>query len=126
MEEINARHDWIQEVQKVFLKADSGHDGLDVHEFQSYVQDEAVQAYFRRIGLNVEQDNAIALFELIDFDQDGKLDLDEFVEGCSQVVGQARQLDMARLKHETRVVKSMLSDIYQHLLHHQFHKHYDP
>lgn len=111
MDEMRKKSQWLKEVSKVFTRADVGNDGLDIEEWQDYVSDDQVQAYFRRIGLNVEADNAEAIFQLIDFDNDGVISLEEFADGCSQFTGTARQLDIARLKHDTRTLKAMILDL---------------
>jgi hypothetical protein len=112
MEELNAREKWLDEMRAVFEKADeTGSGDLDVNEFVKYVQDVRVQAYFRKIGLNVEKDNSRALFSLIDLDSNGVIELSEFVEGCAQFVGTARQLDIARLRRDNRSISKQVKEL---------------
>merc|ERR1719215_1437296 len=112
MEELNAREKWLHEMRAVFNRADQdGTGALDLQEFMAYVQDVHVQAYFRKIGLNVEQDNSKALFSLIDLDQNGVIELEEFVEGCAQFVGNARQLDIARLRRDNYTVRKDIKNV---------------
>ena len=40
---------------------------------------------------------------LIDSDQNGLIDLDEFVTGCQQLHGPAKSIQIARMSHETKV-----------------------
>lgn len=112
MEELFARERWMEEMRAVFELADKdGTGALNLEEFSAYVQDVRVQAYFRKIGLNVEKDNARALFSLIDLDNNGVIDLEEFVEGCAQFVGNARQLDIARLRRDNQQIARQLKDL---------------
>lgn len=47
-------------MRAVFELADKdGTGALNLQEFYAYVQDVRVQAYFRKIGLNVEKDNVV-------------------------------------------------------------------
>merc|ERR1719436_2405609 len=81
MEELAAREKWLSEMRRCFQKADKdGSGALNMEEFVKYSQDENVQAYFRKIGLNVESGNAQALFKLIDLNGNGTIELEEFVE----------------------------------------------
>mmetsp|Transcript_94234 Transcript_94234/g.272276 ORF Transcript_94234/g.272276 Transcript_94234/m.272276 type:complete len:704 (+) Transcript_94234:72-2183(+) len=112
MEELSARERWMEEMRAVFELADKdGTGALDINEFYNYVQDVRVQAYFRKIGLNVEKDNARALFSLIDLDGNGVVELEEFVEGCAQFVGNARQLDIARLRRDNHIIAAELREL---------------
>merc|ERR1719235_461282 len=55
MEEIASHQEKLTEIQRVFQMFD--HDesgGIDLEEFTSTADDVTVQAYFRKIGLNVE------------------------------------------------------------------------
>eukprot|EP00931_Biecheleriopsis_adriatica_P066408 TRINITY_DN40778_c0_g1_i1.p1 TRINITY_DN40778_c0_g1~~TRINITY_DN40778_c0_g1_i1.p1 ORF type:complete len:595 (+),score=120.96 TRINITY_DN40778_c0_g1_i1:53-1786(+) len=111
MEEVASREKWIKDMQTIFEEASGTGEGLNRAEFIEYIQNEEVQAYFRRIGLNVEQGNALALFKLIDLDDSGSLTLAEFIDGCSQFVGGARQLDIARLRYDTSVLSNQLRSL---------------
>eukprot|EP00812_Abedinium_dasypus_P011508 NODE_5065_length_615_cov_246.119643.p3 GENE.NODE_5065_length_615_cov_246.119643~~NODE_5065_length_615_cov_246.119643.p3 ORF type:complete len:87 (-),score=34.97 NODE_5065_length_615_cov_246.119643:306-566(-) len=83
LEDLSARDRWVREVAAAFKMADADESGsVTLKEFEAHVQDQTVQAYFRRFGLNIDPDNARALFTLIDFDCDGLVTVSEFIEGC--------------------------------------------
>ena len=42
------------------------------------------------------------LFMVIDADQNGLIDIDEFVSGCQQLHGPAKSIQMARMSHENK------------------------
>lgn len=123
MEEMETETKWKADVGNVFLKAagvqDTGQSTKDValtlHQFKNFIKDKAIQAYLRKMGLNVDNHNAKHLFSLLDFDQNGSLHLTEFVEGCSEVVGTARQLDIARLKYDSKAMRKQLAQILEFL-----------
>lgn len=118
MDEMSQRENWIGEMRALFQQAEKEDEDedddeaklvkLNEDEFLVYIEDKRVQAYFRRVGLHVEKENAKALFRMIDLDDSGTVGLEEFVDGCSQFVGNARQLDIARLRHENRVISQQL------------------
>eukprot|EP00930_Biecheleria_cincta_P044789 TRINITY_DN30846_c0_g1_i1.p1 TRINITY_DN30846_c0_g1~~TRINITY_DN30846_c0_g1_i1.p1 ORF type:complete len:602 (+),score=94.35 TRINITY_DN30846_c0_g1_i1:50-1855(+) len=112
MEEMTSRQAMIEDMKAIFEEADSDTNfSLTLKEFTLYIHDARVQSYFRKLGLNVERDSAIALFHLIDIDRSGYITLEEFVDGCSQFVGGARQLDIARLQHDCKVISWQLEAV---------------
>jgi hypothetical protein len=112
MEQMELRRQWMEEVKKLFEEADkdgSGH--LDAEEFTKQLKDYRMQAWFRKIGVQIESYSAAGLFALLDFDGDGRLDLDEFSMALLQVHGPARSIDVARISRETRVMRKEVKDL---------------
>lgn len=109
MEDLHLRRHWFEEVLQVFKAADKDESGeLTFQEFSKHVSDLRVQAYFRKVGINIESDSANSLFQLLDFDQNGKVNVDEFVLGCTKFGGAARGVDIARLRHDNGILKKEL------------------
>jgi len=56
-------------------------------------------------------------FCLIDSDQNGLIDLDEFVSGCQQLHGPAKSIQIARMSHENKVtrqtIKKLIAEIHE-------------
>eukprot|EP00913_Durusdinium_trenchii_P023614 g22186.t1 len=48
---------------------------------------------------------------LLDADKSGLLDLDEFVEGCMQLHGPAKSLQVAKMSHENKVARQQLQEL---------------
>lgn len=123
MEDVSNREKFLSDMREIFSKKRrnsqmSGDDDdlpelleLDEQQFVSYIEDKRVQAYFKKIGLHVEKENAQALFKMIDLDESGTVGLEEFVDGCSQFVGNARQLDIARLRHDNRLIMQHIAKL---------------
>jgi len=107
MEQLENRTQWFNEVRDIFEAADADGSGyLNGEEFTSQIRDDVrLQAQFRKIGVHVEAYSAAGLFQLLDFDGDGRLDLDEFCLALQQVHGNARSIDVAKLTHDTRVLR---------------------
>lgn len=78
-----------------------GHGGvLTMAEFQSKLGSPLMQEYFRAIDLDVSE--AQHLFRLLDLEDTGAINLDEFLGGCVRLHGPAKALDLALLIHETQ------------------------
>lgn len=101
LEQLESRRDWFQEVKVLFEAADRDGSGkLNAAEFSQQLKDIHMQAWFRKIGVHVESYSAENLFHLLDFDNDGELDLNEFYLAVQRLHGQARSIDIAMLSHD--------------------------
>eukprot|EP00746_Dinoflagellata_sp_MGD_P145811 gnl/MRDRNA2_/MRDRNA2_78375_c0_seq1.p1 gnl/MRDRNA2_/MRDRNA2_78375_c0~~gnl/MRDRNA2_/MRDRNA2_78375_c0_seq1.p1 ORF type:complete len:649 (-),score=122.99 gnl/MRDRNA2_/MRDRNA2_78375_c0_seq1:262-2019(-) len=108
-EEMSKQESYINDVKKVFEEADDDNSGnLSWSEFQEHIKDERVQAFFRALELDASE--AQGLFHLIDVDSDGRVQLNEFVNGCLRLKGQARSLDLVTLLHENKKMHLKLRD----------------
>jgi len=117
MEELAVQEKRLEEMRVLFaLAAGDGKEELKEQQFVDFSQERKVQAYFRKIGLNVEKENATALFKMIDLDSDGAIRVHEFVEGCTQFIGNARQLDIARLRRENGKTAQLLREFIAFML----------
>merc|ERR1711957_57776 len=80
-------------VKEFFKTADLNHDGrLTWEEFEKHLDNRDVQAYFSAMELDVTR--AQILFDLLDSDNSNKITVDEFLEGCMRLKGQARSIDL--------------------------------
>eukprot|EP00811_Abedinium_folium_P013266 NODE_2232_length_2261_cov_18.275070.p1 GENE.NODE_2232_length_2261_cov_18.275070~~NODE_2232_length_2261_cov_18.275070.p1 ORF type:complete len:561 (+),score=129.99 NODE_2232_length_2261_cov_18.275070:277-1959(+) len=105
MHEMSNRQGWLMELAKVFEGVDVDKEGhITLEDFKHYILSEQVQAYLRSHGLDVNTNNAAALFTTIDFDDDGYLTMEQFVDGCARVAGTARQLDLARVASQLKAM----------------------
>merc|ERR1712176_1623498 len=76
-------------------------------EFEAHFRDEEARAFFE--SLEIEMGMVFDVFNLLDTDGGGTIDINEFVDGCLKLRGNARALDIARLECLTkRLEKKML------------------
>jgi len=78
-------------------------------EMKDFCNDSRVQFYLTALGLDVNDTQR--LFELIDENRDGQLELDEFLEGCLRLKGMARSVDVYSLIHQQRQLCKKLDEI---------------
>merc|ERR1711879_35733 len=58
----------------------------------------SMHMYFKTIDVDIQE--AGDLFRLIDIDESGSIDPEEFVNGCIRLQGPAKAIDLAMLMHE--------------------------
>jgi hypothetical protein len=93
------REDMIEGMVNLFMEADSDNSGsISWREFERYIQDEKIKAYFMALDLDISSVEKI--FRLLDEDSNESLGLIEFVEGCIKLRGTAKMVDITLMKKE--------------------------
>eukprot|EP00746_Dinoflagellata_sp_MGD_P145055 gnl/MRDRNA2_/MRDRNA2_77720_c0_seq2.p1 gnl/MRDRNA2_/MRDRNA2_77720_c0~~gnl/MRDRNA2_/MRDRNA2_77720_c0_seq2.p1 ORF type:complete len:668 (+),score=101.60 gnl/MRDRNA2_/MRDRNA2_77720_c0_seq2:93-2096(+) len=106
VEENAARVRHVEGLRAVFHKADvDGSGTIEWDEFCEHLSDPVVQAYFRQLGLDVCGPGVKGLWDLLDFDGNGTLNIDEMVFGAARLKGHASSLDLARESYNARRVQ---------------------
>lgn len=98
-------------IYKAFRAADVDSDGtVTKEEFIKGIQNEETARCLHQIGIDVRQ--AEHLFTLLDYDESGALDVDEFVGGMMKAVGPARSRDVLAIECDgLRVEKKVKAKI---------------
>merc|ERR1712187_197894 len=87
--------------QKLFMELDTdGSGSIGYDEFISKMANPQVRHYMSAIGVNVT--HAGELFKLLDVDDGGTLEIEEFVMGCMQLKGGAKAVDMESLMRQQK------------------------
>jgi len=106
-EELDSKKDMLRDLSNLFNEMDQNGDGaISMDEFCARLNDERVVAYFKALKLDVH--DTIALFHLLDTDEDEEVDMAEFLDGCYQLQGEARSID-------TKVMRLQLQYIVEHM-----------
>jgi hypothetical protein len=97
-DQVMAKRDaMIQDMVGLFLEADEDKSGtVSWDEFQVYLQDEKIKAYF--MSLDLDMGSVCKIFDLLDTGNKGELELVEFVEGCINLRGTAKMVDLSILQ----------------------------
>lgn len=112
LESMEKRKIWFEEVAELFRAADSDNSGrLDGEEFAAKMKDYRMQAWLQKIGVQVEAYSAEGLFALLDFDDDGWLDFNEFANALQSVHGYARSIDLAKVNKDTRQLRKDMKEL---------------
>merc|ERR1711896_41227 len=91
----------------LFLEADAdGSGSVTWEEFHAYLQDEKIKAYF--MALELDMSSVVRIFDLLDVDATGELELVEFVEGLIRLRGDAKMVDMWALQKDNAKMSDQL------------------
>eukprot|EP00929_Paragymnodinium_shiwhaense_P006955 TRINITY_DN11090_c0_g2_i1.p1 TRINITY_DN11090_c0_g2~~TRINITY_DN11090_c0_g2_i1.p1 ORF type:complete len:767 (-),score=145.66 TRINITY_DN11090_c0_g2_i1:54-2261(-) len=109
---------YTDKLKKLFQAIDDdGSNALTTEEFEAHFQNEQAIAFFEYMG--IELADAREIIHLIDGDNSGAVDLEEFVVGCLRLRGPARAIDVAQLSYEVKTKSRTLIRI-ERLLRGQF------
>ncbi|CAK0789122.1 unnamed protein product, partial [Prorocentrum cordatum] len=101
--EMEVKEQWRSEMRSIFLEMDADRSGtVSREEVSDFCNHERVQHYLTALGLDVHDTER--LFELLDVNHDGELDVDEFLDGCLRLKGVARSIDVCSLIHQSRLL----------------------
>jgi len=93
---VGQMENYLHRINGFFKQADVDHTGtLSWEEFKKQLEDPKTQSYFQALELDVSQ--APVLFDLLDADGSGAVTVEEFVEGCVRLRGQARSIDVNKV-----------------------------
>merc|ERR1711920_266120 len=93
MGEMKALKEYATDIKEFFQQADTDQSGqLSWDEFRTHLEDDHVKAYFQTLDLDIRK--AHVLFDLLDTDKNGEVGIDEFLDGCLRLKGQAKALDL--------------------------------
>lgn len=106
-EELNNKEKYVVAMHMLFEEMDVTSDGcISLEEFEQHANDERAVAYFS--AWDIDFNDARYLFCLLDADQSGMVDFEEFLSGCERLRGQARNIDLAMLRYEVHQLSNMI------------------
>jgi len=85
-----------------------GSGDLTMDEFEIGVMNPRVQTFFESMELSIQE--ARLLFNLLRSGEDTAIDIDDFIEGCLQLRGSARNFDVALLRYECRHLSNKVNE----------------
>jgi len=100
-EEMLKEGTYVAELKKIFQEADTDGSGvMTQEEMTAYLADKRVKVYMNVLGINTSE--ATGLFHLLDIDNRGQIDVNEFIMGCLRLKGEAKSIDVATLMYENK------------------------
>merc|ERR1712187_278151 len=97
-------------LKQIFRVIDTDQSGtISDTELQKFMEDQSLglHMYFEALELNAA--DVDALFQLLDLDGSGCVDIDEFCDGCMQLKGEAKSYDIKVVMHEVLSIQKSLA-----------------
>jgi len=86
----------VNRLTEFFSQADTDDSGtMTTEEFDSMCEDDSVRRQFEAIDLDLSE--AKGLFLMLDVDDDGVVDKEEFIQGCLRLRGPAQAMDLSTM-----------------------------
>merc|ERR1712066_264771 len=80
-------------LKDVFKEIDTDGDGIiNMVEMENFLDDPGLNLYLE--SMDIDPNDARALFRLLDVNDNGEIDIDEFCEGCLKLKGEAKSFDV--------------------------------
>eukprot|EP00931_Biecheleriopsis_adriatica_P063991 TRINITY_DN38864_c0_g1_i1.p1 TRINITY_DN38864_c0_g1~~TRINITY_DN38864_c0_g1_i1.p1 ORF type:complete len:795 (+),score=166.88 TRINITY_DN38864_c0_g1_i1:107-2491(+) len=88
--------DMVSRLREVVAAMELGEESrMTWEQFESQLNNPTIDAYFKSLDLSLSE--AMSLFMLLDVDDEGSIDKDEFVAGCCRIHGYAKAVDLTAL-----------------------------
>jgi len=102
------KHQLKTSLGKLFQKMDDDQSGkLTLAQFEKHFQDEEVRVLFE--ALEIGATDAWSLFLSLDHNEDYQIEPEEFLEGCLQLRGSAKAIDLFMLRRQVAKIMMHLS-----------------
>jgi len=112
-QELKQKDVMLEKLEKVFEESDRDNSGfLTQDEFVNALNDTRAMAYLRILG--IDTDNLDGLFQLVDIDSDGSLEVHEFLKAIPRLMGPAASVDLAHLEVEIKRMSRRLKDFIEY------------
>merc|ERR1712187_1044273 len=107
-ERIAAKEAYSEQLKKLFQDVDSTRNGgvITLVDLEHKLKDEQLRTWL--FALEIEVSDAWTLFKLLDTQESNVITIDTFVEGCLQLKGNARSIDIATMMYENRWIMNKL------------------
>lgn len=110
-EEIAQRRSFLEEVERIFHEAHGLNEGmLTRQEFHSHFSTPRVRAILRRWNLDIEVFGTDGLFDILDTEDIGYVDVDTFKHGVDMLKGGAKSLDIFLLQHDVEHITQKVDE----------------
>lgn len=110
MKQIQRQRSQVETLRGFFREMDDEETSVvSLKELQDAIHTGKLSGFLESMGISTQ--DVWTLFMIIDVDKSGLIGLDEFVSGCMQLHGPAKSLHLAKMSHENKVARQMLSHV---------------
>jgi len=113
LHELEHRREWVKQVVQVFEKTEHEASGsMTREEFKKAMKDVRIQTLLSKLGIDIRAHRPESLFALFDHDHDGNLEIEEFASALQHFHGQARSVDVAKLRWSVKKLHNHLRELH--------------
>ena len=106
-DKVEAMKGVMPQIAALFCELDTNGDHLVTHDEIEFAQRHVQE----RLGKILEMDDLTELFEILDNDNSGELDIDEFVCGICKIVTTNSTLDQVRMEKNISLIRKEMKDV---------------
>ncbi len=107
-DKIHEKKMYVQQMRSIFNEIDVDKSGtISIDELTEFLTDDGFQQYLEALDLNPS--DTATLFKLIDFDDSGSVDINEFCDGCIRLKGEAKSFDINCILYNIRKMSKHIS-----------------
>lgn len=107
--EADRHSNMVEQIRRIFVAADVDKSGeVSLLEFDSQLKDPEMEVYLRGIGWRTDQ--ALELFNILDTDGSGEINVDEFIAGCTRLQGECKAVDFAAFMCEFQKLNARIRE----------------
>lgn len=104
----------LSKIRELFISLAGEEDGVITYAmFEQQVHSPEVREYFETLGLDVW--DAWSFFKMLDLDEGGCVEIDEFFMGCLRLRGAARAMDVCKIIHDQTWLLKTQSLFHSHM-----------
>merc|ERR1712083_882326 len=101
---LSAEDRYINELKTFFAEVDTDGSGtISWDEFCNHLESDEAQVYLT--SLEIDHTHARHLFDLLDTDGTNELDINELIQGCMRLKGNAKSVDVAMILHRHEALR---------------------
>jgi len=108
--QLEEKENYVKTLKALFeMWDDNGNGKCTVKEFENHLHDPETRALLG--SLDIQPRDAVALFDMLDADGSGEIDLDEFITGCITLRGGAKAIHLEKAVDTNNAMASALKTI---------------
>ncbi|CAJ1387829.1 unnamed protein product [Effrenium voratum] len=110
MRQLQRKNAQVEDLKKAFIEIQDHESNLvNFEDFKRAMSSVQMANFLESMSISTE--DIATLFTIMDNDQSGLIDLEEFVQGCMQLHGPAKSLQLARMSFENKITRQAIKAV---------------
>ena len=110
MKQLKKKNAQLQDLRSAFEEiVDAESNTVNIGDFEKAMGSAKFRNFLESMSISTE--DISTLFTIIDSDQSGLIDLEEFVQGCMQLHGPAKSLQLAKMSFENKITRQTMKSM---------------